>query len=122
MNVVLWIGQGLLAGLFLVSGVLKSTQTVEQMLATGQTAAKIVPLRYMRVAGVSELFGVLGLVLPWWTGIARALTPVAAVGFVILMVLAARVHARLREPRNVAGNLVILTVAALVAAGRFAGL
>ena len=122
MNTVLWIGQGLLATLFLISGVLKSTQTVEQMIATGQTAAKIVPLRYLRVAGVSELLGVLGLVLPWWTGIARALTPVAATGFVILMVLAARVHARLGEPRNIAGNLVILTVAALVAAGRFAGL
>jgi uncharacterized membrane protein YphA (DoxX/SURF4 family) len=121
-NVVLWVGQGLLAVVFLVSGVQKSTQTTERMIATGQTAAKIVPLRIMRVAGVSELFGVLGVILPWLTGIARVLTPVAAGGFGLIMVMAAGVHSRLHEPRNVATNMVILTVAVTVSWGRFAGL
>jgi len=122
MNIVLWIGQGVLAGIFLLSGAQKSTQSVQRMIATGQTAAKIVPLRYLRVAGVSELFGVLGVILPWLTGIARVLTPVAAVGFGVIMVLAAGVHTRLREPRNVAINVVILAIAGTVAWGRFAGL
>ena len=122
MNIVLWIGQGVLAGIFLFSGTQKSTQSRERMIATGQTAAKIVPLRYMRVAGVTELFGVLGVILPWLTGIARVLTPVAATGFCVIMVLAAGVHTRLREPRNVATNVLILAIAVTVAWGRFAGL
>lgn len=122
MNVALWIGQGVLAVIFVLSGVAKSTQSRERMVATGQTAAKIVPLPLMRVAGVSELLGVLGLILPWLTGVARVLTPVAAGGLGVIMVLAAGVHTRLREPRNVATNLVILAVAATVAAGRFAQL
>jgi hypothetical protein len=122
MNVALWIGQIALAVIFTVSGSAKSTQSIERMLATGQTAAKIVPLRYMRTAGISELFGVLGVILPWLTGIARVLTPVAAVGFAVIMVLAASVHTRLREPRAVATNGAILAVAMFVAIGRFAAL
>lgn len=122
MNVALWVGQAALAAVFTVSGTLKSTQSTERMLATGQTAAKIVPLPFMRVAGVSELVGVLGVILPWLTGIARVLTPVAAAGFALIMVMAAGVHTRLREPRNVATNMLILVVAVLVAVGRFADL
>jgi hypothetical protein len=121
-NIALWIGQSLLAVIFLLSGMGKSTQSLERMIATGQTAAKIVPLKFLRVAGVSELVGVLGVILPWLTGVARVLTPVAALGFAAIMLMAMGVHARLREPRNVGTNLIILTVAALVAAGRFATL
>lgn len=122
MNVALWIGQGLLAAIFLVSGAGKSTQSLERMVQTGQTAAKIVPLPIMRVAGISELFGVLGVILPWSTGVARVLTPVSATGFALIMVLAATVHTRLREPRNVATNTLIFALAGFVALGRFADL
>lgn len=122
MNIALWAGQILLAFICVVSGSLKSTQSRERMIATGQTAAKIVPLRYMRTAGVSELFAVLGLILPWATGVARVLTPVAATGFGLVMILAATVHTRLREPQNVATNMGILAVCLFVAIGRYAAL
>jgi DoxX-like family len=122
MNIVLWTGQVLLAGIFLLSGSLKSTQSRDRMIETGQTAAKIVPLPMMRVAGMTELLGVLGIILPWATGVARVLTPVAAVGFCVVMALAATVHARLREPRAIAVNLLILAVAAFVSIGRFGDL
>jgi uncharacterized membrane protein YphA (DoxX/SURF4 family) len=122
MNVTLWIGQSLLAAIFTLSGVLKSTQSRDRMIETGQTSAKIVPLPFMRLAGVSELVGVLGVLLPWATGIARVLTPVAAAGFAVIMVLAAAVHSRLREPRTVAVNMAICVVAVLVSWGRFADL
>jgi uncharacterized membrane protein YphA (DoxX/SURF4 family) len=119
MNIALWVGQILLAFVCVVSGSMKSTQSRERMIETGQTAAKIVPLPYMRTAGVSELFAVLGLILPWATGVARVLTPVAAVGFGVIMLLAATVHTRLREPRNVATNMAVLAVCVFVAIGRF---
>jgi uncharacterized membrane protein YphA (DoxX/SURF4 family) len=122
MNIVLWVGQALLAAIFLLSGSLKSTQSRARMIETGQSAAKIVPLRYMRVAGTTELAGVLGVVLPWATGVARVLTPVAAVGFAVVMVLAAGVHARLREPMAVTANVLILALSVFVAVGRFATL
>lgn len=122
MNIALWIGQVALAGIFALSGTLKSTQSRDRMIETGQTAAKIVPLPFMRVAGVSELAGVLGVILPWATGIARVLTPVAAAGFAVVMVFAATIHSRLREPRAIATNAGIFVVAVLVSWGRFADL
>ena len=122
MNIALWAGQILLAFICVVSGSMKSTQSRERMIETGQTAAKIVPLPYMRTAGVSELFAVLGLTLPWATGIAPVLTPIAATGFGVIMLLASTVHTRLREPRNVATNFGILAVCVFVAVGRYAAL
>ncbi|HEY0448657.1 DoxX family protein [Actinophytocola sp.] len=122
MNIILWAAQVALALLFAVSGSLKSTQSLERMAETGQTSAKIVPLRFMRTAGISELFAVAGLILPWATGIARVLTPVAATGLGVIMVLAATVHSRLREPRTVLVNMAILAVCVFVSVGRFADL
>jgi uncharacterized membrane protein YphA (DoxX/SURF4 family) len=122
MNLTLWIGQILLAVLFALSGSLKSTQSRDRMIETGQSAAKIVPLPLMRVAGVSELIGAVGVILPWATDVARVLTPVAAAGFAVVMVLAAGVHTRLREPKAVAANVVFFAAAVFVSWGRFADL
>ncbi|MGH3757081.1 DoxX family protein [Actinophytocola sp.] len=122
MNIALWVGQILLAFVCVVSGSLKSTQSRQRMIETGQTSAKIVPLPYMRTAGVSELLAVLGLTLPWATGVAPVLTPVAAAGFGLIMILAATVHTRLREPRVVATNMTLLAVCVFVSVGRFAAL
>lgn len=122
MNVATWIGQILLAGIFLLSGFLKSTMSKDRLLETGQTAAKIVPMPLMRLAAISELVGVLGVILPWATGIARVLTPVAATGFAATMILAAGVHTRLREPKAVTTNAAIFAVAVFVAWSRFTDL
>lgn len=122
MNITLWIGQILLAFVCVVSGSMKSTQSRERMIETGQSAARIVPLPYMRTAGVSELFAVLGLTLPWATGVAPVLTPIAAAGFGLVMILASTVHTRLREPKAVATNIALLAVCVFVAVGRFAAL
>lgn len=122
MNITLWIGQILLAAIFALSGSLKSAQSRDRMIETGQTAAKIVPLPFMRLAGISELAGVVGVIVPWATGIAKVLTPVAAAGFAVIMVFAAVIHSRLREPKAIATNLVILAVAVFVSWGRFADL
>jgi hypothetical protein len=47
------------------------------------------------------------------------LVPLAAVGLVLLMVGAAITHARRNEVPMIAGNLVLLAVAAVVIWGRF---
>lgn len=118
MNVTLWIGQALLAVLFGLSGVVKSTQSRDRVIATNPTVTKVVPVSFMRLAGVSEVAGALGVVLPWATGIARVLTPVAAAGLALLMLLAAALHTRLRESRGVVVTVVLGTLAVLVSLGR----
>jgi uncharacterized membrane protein YphA (DoxX/SURF4 family) len=123
MNGVLWILQFLLAVTFAASGLLKATQTKERMIAIGQTGVTPFPLPVIRAVAVTELLAALGLILPWASGVAPALTPLAAVGVGLIMVGAAASHWSLHEYKQVFGvNLVLLGLAAVVAIGRFAEL
>jgi hypothetical protein len=122
MNLTLWIMQWVLAVVFTGSGLAKSTMSRERLIATGQTGIALFPMPVVRMTAVCEILAAFGLVLPWATGTARVLTPLAAVGLCAVMVGAASSHARLREPWSVAANALLFTLAALVAVGRFAGL
>jgi hypothetical protein len=121
MNTALWICQGLLAALFAFSGACKISMSKQWLIAHGQTGVALFPLPAIRVIAALELLGVAGIILPWATGIAPILTPLAAVGFALLMTGAAISHTKLREPRNVMTNALIFTVAVFVAYGRFGG-
>jgi uncharacterized membrane protein YphA (DoxX/SURF4 family) len=122
MNVVLWIGQGVLAAIFAVSGTLKSTQSKERMLATGQTGVREFPLPAIRLVAAAELLAVVGLIVPQASGVAPVLTPLAALGLAVVMVGAAVAHTRLQEAPTAAVNVAILLLCAAVAAGRLAGM
>ena len=76
----------------------------------------------IRIIGILELLGMIGIIVPWLTGIALLLTPITAVGFAIIMVFAAPIHYKRKEPRNVATNLILLILAIFTAYGRFADL
>ncbi|MFI6317888.1 DoxX family protein [Nonomuraea sp. NPDC050556] len=116
MNVVLWVLQILLALLFLAAGVAKSTMPKDR-LQPRLPYVEDFSQGQMRAIGVVELLAAIGLVLPWATGIAPVLTPLAAAGLAVTMVLAAAVHRRRKEPMTV--NLVLLAMTVIVAVGRF---
>lgn len=67
------------------------------------------------IAGLAEIAGGLGLVLPAATRIAPRLTPLAATGLVLLMLSAAVWHAGRGELRSIIGNLVVAALLAFVA-------
>ena len=128
MNTALWIAQSLLALIFTVSGVPKATQPKPTLIATGQTGVAFYPMPFIRFIASCELLGAAGVILPWLTGIARVLTPIAALGLGAIVIGAAASHSRLahdQRPRrskellNVATNIAILAACAFVAAGRF---
>lgn len=118
MNIALWILQLLLALGFAASAVMKGTWDRERLVRAGQTGVQGLPTPLIRFIAVSEMLGVLGLVLPWASGIAPLLTPLAALGLGVIMILSAGVHITLREPKNVAINAVILAACLAVAFGR----
>lgn len=122
MDIALWIASGLLAVVFTGSGLAKATMSRERLIASGQTGIAPFPMPVVRLTAVCEVLAAIGLLAPWLTGTARVLTPVAAIGLVLVMCGAAISHASLREPHSVAANLVLLLVAAFVAAGRLAQL
>ncbi|MBB5780486.1 DoxX family protein [Nonomuraea jabiensis] len=110
--------QALLAVMFGMAGVMKSTQPKEKLHARLPWVEDF-SAGTVRLIGVAELAGALGLILPTATGIAPVLTPLAATGLAVVMVLAALTHARRKEPAAIAFNAVLLLLAALVAWGRF---
>lgn len=118
MNIALWIVQGLLAAMFLLAGITKSTQPREK-LAKQMPWVEDFSTPVVRLIGVSELAAGLGLVLPAATGIATVLTPLAATGLVVIMLAAMVVHGRRKEYQGIVFNVVLLLAAAFVAWGRF---
>lgn len=120
MNVLLWIVQVLLAAIFLASGATKVTMSKPRMIATGQTGVAPFPLPVIRLAAVAEILAAVGLVLPAATGVAAVLTPLAALGLMIVMVGAAASHASLREYPQVGLNALLFALALVVVVGRLA--
>jgi uncharacterized membrane protein len=117
-NVFLWIVQAILAAMFVMAGLMKSTQPQEKLAPKLPWVADFTP-GTVKFIGVVELLGGLGLILPAATGIAPVLTPAAATGLAIAMILAAATHIRRREPSGVAVNAVLFALAVFVAWGRF---
>ena len=52
---------------------------------------------FLQFIGLLELLGGLGLILPWWLGIAPVLTPLAAAGLAAIMLGAVVTHAQASE-------------------------
>lgn len=87
----LWGVQGLLGALFLMAGLMKSTQPVDALAAQMVWVTRV-PAALVRFIGVSELLGAIGLVLPSALRIAPKLTPLAGAGLALVMLLAAGHH------------------------------
>jgi uncharacterized membrane protein YphA (DoxX/SURF4 family) len=119
METALWIVQGLLAAIFLVTGMTKLTQPRLKMAAGPMRWAADVTDAQFRAIGLVEVVGAIGLILPAALGIAPLLTPLAAVGLVLTMVGAIRTHVRYAETDRLAVPIVVLALALLVAVGGF---
>jgi uncharacterized membrane protein YphA (DoxX/SURF4 family) len=119
METALWILQGLLAAIFLVTGMTKLTQPRLKMAAGPMRWAADVTDAQFRAIGLVEVAGAVGLILPAALGIAPLLTPLAAVGLVLTMVGAIRTHVRYAETDRLAVPIVVLALALLVAVGGF---
>ncbi len=86
MNTVLWIVQVLLVVLFLFAGGTKLIIPPDVLAAMGSPNQVHLPGLLIRFIGVCEVVGALGLILPGVLRIKRSLTPLAAVGLLIIMI------------------------------------
>ena len=120
MNIALWIIQGLLALAFLMAGGMKASQAKEK-LAGQMPWVNDFSAGTVKVIGLLEVLGAIGLVAPMATGILPWLTPIAAGGLVLTMLGAMATHLRRGENQAIIANLVLLLLAAFVAYGRFVG-
>lgn len=119
LNIALWISQILLAAMFGMAGLMKVTQSIDHLSEMLPFAAQV-PEGLVRFIGAAELAGALGLILPAASRILPRLTPLAATGLVVVMVLAAGFHIYRGEFSNLPINFILGSLAAFVAWGRFA--
>jgi uncharacterized membrane protein len=117
MNLVLWAAQGFLAVVFLAAGIMKLTQAKAVLetrpgmgYVTERTALE------MKLIGLVEVLGSLGLILPWWRQTLPMLTPTAAAGLTVLMIGATATHLRRKESMVFTAGLAL--AALFVALGR----
>lgn len=116
-HIALWVVQGLLAVAFGLAGFMKLTAPIAQLAANGMNFVNHYSVEMVRFIGLSEVLGALGLILPAALRIKPFLTPLAATGLAITMVLAAFEHISQGEP--IVANLVLLALTGFVAWGRF---
>ena len=108
-STLLWTAQTLLAALFLFAGSMKFVMPVAAMNAQSPVAFSGAFIHFI---GACEILGALGLILPGVTRIHRELTPLAALGLVIIMIGATVVT--LAGPQ--AGGAVVPAVVGVIAA------
>lgn len=118
MNIALWIVQALLAAMYGMAGGMKTFQTSkakEQM-----SWAKNRSDGFVRFVGISELLGALGLILPLVTNILPWLTVLAAVGLVLIQLLAIFTeHLPKKEYKIIPVNIVLVGLAIFIVIGRW---
>lgn len=118
MNIALWIVASLLAIMFFMAGLMKATQPKDKI-AQNLPWANDFSAGTVKMIGVLEVLGALGLILPPIFNIATILTPLAATGLAITMLLAIFVHARRKENQAIVTNVVLLALSLFVAIMRF---
>jgi putative oxidoreductase len=117
LNVSLWVAQLMLAVMFGMGGAMKLMQPVDTLIQAVPWAADV-PLALVRFIGASELAAAIGLLLPAITRIKPGLTPLAAAGLAIIMLLAFGFHAMRGEYAAFPINLGLGALAVFVAWGR----
>jgi hypothetical protein len=86
MNILLWIIQILLALLFLFAGGTKLVIPYETLMAMGSPNQVVLPEWFLKFIGICEVLGALGLIFPGLLRKQQKLTPLAAVGLLIIMI------------------------------------
>jgi uncharacterized membrane protein YphA (DoxX/SURF4 family) len=98
MNIFLWIVQILLALLFTFAGVSKFLMPVDEMT---KNMPAFMSLGFIYFIGVCEVLGAIGLIVPWLTKVRPGLTPLAAIGLMIIMIGATYISAIGNIPQSV---------------------
>jgi len=117
LNIALWVVQVLTAALMALASYIKlATPIAElsvQMKWTGE-----VPSYVVRLLGVIDLLGGVGVILPALLKIKPQLTSLAATGVVLLMISAIAFHVSRGEESVIGFNIMIMVMAGFVAWGR----
>jgi putative oxidoreductase len=118
MNIALWLAQILLAIGFGMAGFMKTTTPIADLALQMGWVNDWSPTM-VRFIGSAELAGAAGMILPSVTRILPWLTPLAALGFSVIQILAMPVHISRGEIGVLPINLTLLALSLFVLWGRW---
>jgi uncharacterized membrane protein len=118
MRAALWVVQVLLALFSLAAGLNHGIRPLSEAIRTSPWIAALPPA-LVRFIGFAELAAALGLLLPAATRILPWLTPLAALGLALIMLLAIPFHISRGEVNVIGLHIVVSALALFVAWGRF---
>lgn len=114
MTVTLWIINTLLALVFLGAGGMKLARPKPVLVEGGMGWAENVSGGHVKLLGLAEVLGAIGLIVPLAVNIAPVLTPIAAACLAVTMLGAVVTHARRKESLLVPLVLFALSVASSI--------
>lgn len=116
LNIALWITQLLLAATMIWAACMKLFKPAEELALMWPWTAEHPSL--VKITGVIDLLGALGLVLPMLLNKARRITQYTAFAIIVLMVAASVFHISRGEAEAIGLNIFFALLAAFVAWGR----
>ncbi|EZH75281.1 hypothetical protein ATO12_00460 [Aquimarina atlantica] len=114
MNTLIWILQGLIAFVFMFSGINKTYFDEKTLVQKGQTGVEGLNKWFIKFIGTCEILGSVALILPLLINKWVILTPIAAICLGFIMIPAAYIHKKRKEPKNVIVNIAILIVCTII--------
>lgn len=112
-NIILWIGQGILAATFIWAGFMKIFQPEKLPFSWVKDN-----LNLAFFTGIVDLLGGIGIVLPALIRIKPKLTIYAAYGIVVLMTAASIFHISRGEAKDIGFNISMAIIAIFIVWGR----
>ncbi|MRJ77872.1 DoxX family protein [Aeromicrobium sp. SMF47] len=113
MEIAYWIVAGLLALMYLYSGGIKLVQSQEKLAPMMAWAGTAVPMSGVRAIGLLEVLGAVGLILPPLVDVVPVLALVAAIGLLVLQLLAGLFHLSRHETKDIWLNVTLVVAAAV---------
>ncbi len=118
MNALLWTLSIGLAAIYAIAGTGKLIAARERLLAVGMGWVEGTPMPFVRIIGLLEIAGAIGVIVPWASGILPLLTPIAAWGLAAVQVGAIATNIKRGEREHLWLNVLLLAAAVVVAIGR----
>ena len=118
LDTALWVVQWVLAVAFVASGAMKALQPVSKLAESMEWVTTVKPST-VKIIGIAEILGGLGLVLPVLTGIALILAPIATSALALVMLLAVIKHFQMNDAKGSVASIVLFVLSVVVAVVRF---
>lgn len=117
-HIILWVAQVALAVSLVWAAAMKLFQPIDKLAAMWPWAGQV-PVALVKFTGIIDLLGAIGLILPSLLRNNPKLTPIAAIGIMVLMVCASIFHIARGEASVIGVNIVFAGIAAFIVWGRF---